>query len=670
MAVIKTIDLVGVSSESWRDAAHQALAEAAKTIRGIEEMEVLGTSAVDQGRQDRRVPDPGPDQFPDRAQLTRSTDLLGVGPGSIDSRHMPAAVVVGTQWGDEGKGKATDYLADRMDLVVRYQGGNNAGHTILAEGHTLKLQLIPSGILYPHITSVIADGVVVDPRVLLDEMDGLAAVGVDPSRLVVSGNCHMIMPYHLELERVTERFLGKNALGTTKRGIGPAYGDKAARIGLRIQDLFDEKIFRAKLEIVLKEKNLVLTRVYGRLPLTADAIVEDYLRYAERLRPIVTETSKLIHDALREGKNVLLEGAQGTMLDLDKGTYPFVTSSNPLTGYALASAGIGPREVDRVIGITKAYVTRVGAGPFPTEDHGADGERLGERGRGVRHRDRTQAPVRVVRRGDPAVRRAAERTHRAVHHEARRAVGVRDAEGLHGVPGRGRGLRGRSAAPVAVPRAPSPCTRSSTAGARISRRSATSPRICRSAARAYLDRLAELVGVPDRRRLGRSRSRAEPAAVGVRVLVVGGGGREHALVWRLAQSPSVDELFAAPGNPGIALEARCVPVAADDVEAIVALVERERIDLTVVGPEAPLVAGLADELAARGLPCFGPTSAAARARGLEVVGEGAVRTSRDPGGALGERHDDGRRRRQRSIASGALRHQGRRPRGGQGRRDR
>ena len=294
---------------------------------------------------------------------------------------MPASVVVGTQWGDEGKGKATDFLADRMDLVVRYQGGNNAGHTILAEGHTLKLQLIPSGILYPHITSVIADGVVVDPRVLLEEMDGLAAVGVDPSRLVVSGNCHMIMPYHLELERVTERFLGKNALGTTKRGIGPAYGDKAARIGLRIQDLFDEKIFREKLDIVLKEKNLVLTRVYGRLPMTVDTIVEDYLRYAERLRPIVVDTSRLIHDALREGKNVLLEGAQGTMLDLDKGTYPFVTSSNPLTGYALASAGIGPREVERVIGITKAYLTRVGAGPFPTEDHGADGDRLGERGK-------------------------------------------------------------------------------------------------------------------------------------------------------------------------------------------------------------------------------------------------------------------------------------------------
>ena len=293
---------------------------------------------------------------------------------------MPASIVVGTQWGDEGKGKATDYLADGMDLVVRYQGGNNAGHTILAEGHTLKLQLIPSGILYPHITSVIADGVVVDPKALLDEMDGLAAVGIDPSRLVLSGNCHMIMPYHLELERVTERFLGKNALGTTKRGIGPAYADKAARIGLRIQDLFDEEILREKLDVVLWEKNQILTKVYGRLPLVPDTIVEDYLRYAERLRPHVADTSRLLHDALRDGKNVLLEGAQGTMLDLDKGTYPFVTSSNPVAGYALASAGFGPRDVERVIGITKAYVTRVGAGPFPTEDLGRGGERLGERG--------------------------------------------------------------------------------------------------------------------------------------------------------------------------------------------------------------------------------------------------------------------------------------------------
>ena len=293
---------------------------------------------------------------------------------------MPASIVLGTQWGDEGKGKAVDYLADRMDFVVRYQGGNNAGHTVIAEGRLLELQLIPSGILYDHITSVIADGVVVDPGVLLEEMDQLAAIGVDCSRLLISGNAHLIMPYHLELEKVTERFLGKNALGTTKRGIGPAYGDKAARIGLRVQDLFDEKIFREKLDVVLREKNLILTKVYNRLPLDADRIVEDYMGYRDRLAAHVADTAKLLDEGLRDGKNVLLEGAQGTMLDLDHGTYPFVTSSNPVAGYALASAGIGPKEVDRVIGIVKAYVTRVGAGPFPTEDLGADGDRLGEVG--------------------------------------------------------------------------------------------------------------------------------------------------------------------------------------------------------------------------------------------------------------------------------------------------
>jgi adenylosuccinate synthase len=293
---------------------------------------------------------------------------------------MPASIVLGTQWGDEGKGKAVDYLADRMDFVVRYQGGNNAGHTVIAEGRLLKLQLVPSGILYDHITSVIADGVVVDPRHLLKEMDELREAGVDVSRLVVSGNAHLIMPYHLELEKVTERFLGKNALGTTKRGIGPAYGDKAARIGLRIQDLFDQKIFREKLDIVLREKNLILTKVYNRLPLDADGIVEEYMDLAGRIEPHVADTGQLLNDGLSAGKHVMLEGAQGTMLDLDKGTYPFVTSSNPVAGYALASAGIGPMYVDRVIGIVKAYVTRVGAGPFPTELLDEDGERLGVRG--------------------------------------------------------------------------------------------------------------------------------------------------------------------------------------------------------------------------------------------------------------------------------------------------
>ena len=294
---------------------------------------------------------------------------------------MPASIVVGTQWGDEGKGKVTDYLADQMRFVVRYQGGNNAGHTVVAEGHLLKLHLVPSGILYPHLISVIADGVVVDPGVLLEEMDTLSGLGIDVSRLVVSGNAHLIMPYHLELEKVTERHLGKHALGTTKRGIGPAYADKAARIGLRLQDLFDPKIFREKLEVVLKEKNLLLTKIYNRLPLSAETIVEDYRAYGERLRPHVADTSRLLYEGLRAGENVLFEGAQGTLLDLDHGTYPFVTSSNPVAGFALASAGVGPMEVDRVIGVTKAYVTRVGSGPFPTEDAGPDGERLGEAGK-------------------------------------------------------------------------------------------------------------------------------------------------------------------------------------------------------------------------------------------------------------------------------------------------
>jgi adenylosuccinate synthase len=294
---------------------------------------------------------------------------------------MPATIVLGTQWGDEGKGKAVDYLADRTRYVVRYQGGNNAGHTIVAEGRLLKLNLVPSGILYPHITPVIAAGVVVDPAVLLDELDRLTEAGLDVSRLRLSLNAHLIMPYHLELEKVTQRFLGSNALGTTKRGIGPAYADRAARVGIRVQDLYDEQIFRAKLDVVLKEKNQILTKVYGRLPVDPERIVADHLAYAQRLRPYVADTAKLLHEALAGGEHVMLEGAQGTMLDLDHGTYPFVTSSTPVAGYACASAGFGPRHVERVIGITKAYVTRVGAGPFPTEELGPDGERMAERGR-------------------------------------------------------------------------------------------------------------------------------------------------------------------------------------------------------------------------------------------------------------------------------------------------
>ena len=294
---------------------------------------------------------------------------------------MPATVVVGTQWGDEGKGKLTDLLAKEMSVVVRYQGGHNAGHTIVVDGQSFALQLIPSGVLYPHITPVIGNGVVVDPAVLLAEVDTLTAKGVDCSRLTVSGNAHLIMPYHQELDRVTERYLGRNKLGTTKRGIGPAYADKAARVGLRVQDLLDPKIFRQKLDVVLKEKNAFLAKVYNRLAVSADDIAAHYLgEYAPRIAPMVADCVTLLHEALERGEHVLLEGAQATFLDLDHGTYPFVTSSNPTAGGACVGAGVGPRYIDRVIGIAKAYTTRVGSGPFPTELFDEHGDALVDRG--------------------------------------------------------------------------------------------------------------------------------------------------------------------------------------------------------------------------------------------------------------------------------------------------
>jgi adenylosuccinate synthase len=290
-------------------------------------------------------------------------------------------VVVGAQWGDEGKGKLTDLLAKEMQVVVRYQGGHNAGHTIVVDGHAFALQLVPSGVLYPHITPVIGNGVVVDPAVLLAEVDMLESRGVDCSRLKVSGNAHLIMPYHQELDRLTERHLGANKLGTTRRGIGPAYADKAARVGLRVQDLLDPKIFRQKLDVALKEKNLVLAKVYNRLALSAADLAACYLdELAPRLTPMIADTVGLVHDALEAGQHVLFEGAQATFLDLDQGTYPYVTSSNPVAGGACTGAGVGPRHIDRVIGIAKAYVTRVGAGPFPTELDDEVGEVLVERG--------------------------------------------------------------------------------------------------------------------------------------------------------------------------------------------------------------------------------------------------------------------------------------------------
>ena len=289
---------------------------------------------------------------------------------------MPAIVLLGAQWGDEGKGKATDLLGGRVDYVVRYQGGNNAGHTVVIGDEKYALHLLPSGILSPGVVPVIGNGVVIDPAVLLHEMAGLEARGVDTSRLLISASAHLITPYHVTLDKVSERFLGKSKIGTTGRGIGPTYMDKVGRLGIRVQDLFDPSILRQKVEGALANKNQVLIKVFNRRELEVDAITEELLQYAEPLRPHVADTALVLNEALDAGKIVLLEGGQGTLLDVDHGTYPFVTSSNPTAGGACTGSGIGPTRVTRVIGILKAYTTRVGSGPFPTELLDEWGERL------------------------------------------------------------------------------------------------------------------------------------------------------------------------------------------------------------------------------------------------------------------------------------------------------
>jgi adenylosuccinate synthase len=290
---------------------------------------------------------------------------------------MPAIVVVGGQWGDEGKGRATDQLGDRIDYVVRYQGGNNAGHTIVTpDGEKFALHLLPSGVITPGVVTIIGNGVVVDPKALLEEMDGLATRGVDTSNLLVSADAHLIMPYHRIMDKLTERYLGVQRIGTTGRGIGPSYGDKIARIGIRMQDLLDPGILAQKLQGALREKNQVLVKVYNRKAIDADAVCAEYLDYAERLRPYIADTRLVLDQALTAGKTVLMEGAQATMLDLDHGTYPFVTSSNPTSGGAAVGSGIPPTRIDRVVGVSKGYATRVGAGPFPTELFDENGEHL------------------------------------------------------------------------------------------------------------------------------------------------------------------------------------------------------------------------------------------------------------------------------------------------------
>jgi len=289
---------------------------------------------------------------------------------------MPAIVLLGAQWGDEGKGKATDLLGDRVDYVVRYQGGNNAGHTVVIGDQKYALHLLPSGILSPNVIPVIGNGVVIDPAVLLTEIKGLNERGIDTSKLKISTNAHLITPYHRTIDKVSERFLGKSKIGTTGRGIGPAYADKINRIGIRVQDLFDPSILRQKIEAALHDKNQILIKVFNRKGITVDEVLDEYLGYVQVLKPYVVDTALLLDQALKSGKNVLLEGSQGTLLDVDHGTYPFVTSSNPTAGGASTGSGIGPTKITRVIGILKAYTTRVGSGPFPTELFDADGDAL------------------------------------------------------------------------------------------------------------------------------------------------------------------------------------------------------------------------------------------------------------------------------------------------------
>ncbi|HVW79576.1 MAG TPA: adenylosuccinate synthase [Mycobacteriales bacterium] len=289
---------------------------------------------------------------------------------------MPAIALLGAQWGDEGKGKATDLLGDRADFVVKFNGGNNAGHTIVVDGETYALHLLPSGVITPGVTPVIGNGVVVDIGVLFSEIDAIEPRGIDCSRLVVSANAHVITPYHVLMDKVTERFLGNSKIGTTGRGIGPAYADKMSRLGVRVQDLLDEKILRQKVEGALDGKNQVLVKIFNRKALAVDAIVDELLGYVERLRPMIADTSLLLNNALDDGKLVLLEAGQATMLDVDHGTYPFVTSSSATAGGACTGSGIPPTRIDRVVAVVKAYSTRVGSGPMPTELLDEQGERL------------------------------------------------------------------------------------------------------------------------------------------------------------------------------------------------------------------------------------------------------------------------------------------------------
>ncbi len=293
---------------------------------------------------------------------------------------MPGIVLLGTQWGDEGKGRITDLLASYMNMVVRFQGGNNAGHTVVANGNEFRLHHIPSGILYPEILCIIGNGVVVNPEVLIEELEDLERKGVSAENLRISGNAHLVMPYHIIFDKAGEQSLGKSKIGTTHKGIGPAYADKAYRTGIRVQDLLDYKIFRTKLDTTLKQKNTIIEKIYGLEPLKMADVLEKYMGYSKKIGKYIVDTSFLINSYLDDGKSVLFEGAQGTLLDIDHGSYPFVTSSSTVAGGACTGAGVGPKKISEIIGVAKAYTTRVGSGPFPTEIEGSIGDYIREKG--------------------------------------------------------------------------------------------------------------------------------------------------------------------------------------------------------------------------------------------------------------------------------------------------
>ncbi len=577
---------------------------------------------------------------------------------------MPATVIVGLQWGDEGKGKTTDFLAEQTAMVVRYQGGDNAGHTVVRGDEVFKLQLTPSGVLYPHITSVIGNGVVVNPVTLIAEFDMLTARGISTDRVRVSRSAHVIMPYHVALDQGNESRLGGAKVGTTGRGIGPAYGDRAWRLGLRMEDLLDRAVLRERIARALPDKNLVLGSM-GVEAFDVEALVDLAAGWGERLEQHLDDTTWLVQAALARGEHVLLEGAQGTLLDLDHGSYPFVTSSNPVAGGACTGGGIGPLQVDEVIGVMKAYSTRVGSGPYPTELLDGVAAGIAERGREVgtvTGRARRigwfdAVPLRyavavnsvssimlnkldILSGVDPlCICVAYELDGRRVETWPSSGAALSRVTPIYEqFPGLDRADPRRP-----LPRRPARERAALRLGHRGARWRADRARIGRSGAhpdhRAGLPAHAPAPGDP-----GVSGRLVMPT----RILIVGSGGREHALAWKLSVEPGVNTVFVAPGNDAMAAEPRVrrLPdVDPLDGGSVVAAARAVAAELVVIGPEAPLAAGVGDALREAGIAVFGPSAAAARiesskafchevasAAGVPMARSGAFESAAEAGG--------------------------------------